>query len=120
MTLELLGWPLAAALLLAGIHAWLGLHVLARGVIFVDLALAQVAALGATVALLTGHAPHATGAYAYALAFTAAGAALLAALRDRPALARAAVPIEAVIGIVYAVAAALTVLVLDRVPLGGE
>src|SRR5205814_10517323 len=54
------------------------------------------------------------------LAFTAAGAALLAALRDRPALARAAVPIEAVIGIVYAVAAALTVLVLDRVPLGGE
>ena len=120
MTLELLGWPLAAALVLAGIHAWLGLHVLARGVIFVDLALAQVAALGATVALLTGHAPHTSGAYTYALAFTAVGAALLAALRDRPALARAAVPVEALIGIVYAVAAALTVLVLDRVPLGTE
>ena len=120
MTLELLGWPLAAALVLAGIHAWLGLHVLARGVIFVDLALAQVAALGATVALLAGHTPQGAGAYGYALGFTAAGAALLAALRDRPALARAAVPAEAMIGIVYAVAAALTVLVLERVPLGGE
>src|SRR5207253_2114605 len=62
MTLELLGWPLAAALVLAGIHAWLGLHVLARGVIFVDLALAQVAALGATVALLAGHGPQGGGA----------------------------------------------------------
>jgi zinc/manganese transport system permease protein len=120
MTLELLGWPLAAALVLAGIHAWLGLHVLARGVIFVDLALAQVAALGATVALLAGHAPHGAGAYWYALAFTAGGAALLAALRDRRGLARAAVPVEALIGIVYAVAAALTLLVLERVPLGGE
>ena len=120
MTLELLGWPLAAALVLAGIHAWLGLHVLARGVIFVDLALAQVAALGATVALLMGHTAQGAGAYGYALAFTAGGAAMLAGLRDRPALARATIPIEAVIGIVYAVAAALTVLVLERVPLGGE
>src|SRR5438105_9649105 len=120
MTLEVLGWPLAAALVLAGIHAWLGLHVLARGVIFVDLALAQVAALGATVALLAGHTPQGAGASWYALAFTAAGAAVLASLRDRPALARAAIPAEAVIGIVYAVAAALTVLTLERVPLGGE
>jgi len=120
MTLELLGWPLMAALVLAGMHAWLGLHVLARGVIFVDLALAQVAALGATVALLAGHSPHGAGAYAYALAFTAAGAALLAALRERPGLARAAIPAEAVIGIVYAVAAAVTVLVLEQVPLGGD
>jgi zinc/manganese transport system permease protein len=120
VTLDLVGWPLAAALVLAGIHAWLGLHVLARGVIFVDLALAQVAALGATVALLAGHAPQGAGAYGYALAFTAGGAGLLAALRDRPGLARATIPTEAVIGIVYAVAAALTVLVLERVPLGGE
>src|SRR5439155_1097330 len=82
--------------------------------------LAQVAALGATVALLAGHTPQGAGASWYALAFTAAGAAVLASLRDRPALARAAIPAEAVIGIVYAVAAALTVLTLERVPLGGE
>jgi zinc/manganese transport system permease protein len=118
--LEVLAWPLLAALVLAAIHAWLGLHVLARGVIFVDLALAQVAALGVTVALLAGHAPHTAGAYWYALAFTAAGAALLAGLRDRPRLLAAAIPQEALIGIVYAVAAALTVLTLERVPLGGE
>ena len=118
--LEVLAWPLVAALVLAAIHAWLGLHVLARGVIFVDLALAQVAALGVTLALLAGHAPHDDAAYWYALGFTAAGAALFAALRDRPRLLAAAIPQEALIGIVYAVAAALTVLVLERVPLGGE
>lgn len=118
--LELLAWPLVAALVLAAIHAWLGLHVLARGVIFVDLALAQVAALGVTVALLAGHAAHEPAAYWYALAFTAAGAALLASLRGRERTLPAAIPQEALIGVVYAVAAALTVLVLERVPLGGE
>jgi zinc/manganese transport system permease protein len=118
--LEVLAWPLVAALVLAAIHAWLGLHVLARGVIFVDLALAQVAALGVTVALFAGHAPHDPASYWYALGFTAAGAALFASLRDRPRLLAAAIPQEALIGIVYAVAAALTVLVLERVPLGGE
>src|SRR5581483_9251013 len=120
LMLEVLGWPLLAALVLAAVHAWLGLHVLARGVIFVDLALAQVAALGVTVALVAGHAADTNAAYWYALLFTAGGAALLAALRDRPRLLAAAIPQEALIGIVYAVAAALTVLVLERVPLGGE
>jgi zinc/manganese transport system permease protein len=114
--LELLGWPFLACLVLAGMHAYLGLHVLARGVIFVDLALAQVAALGMTAGLLAGHAPLAEATYSYGLAFTAAGAALFALTRDR----RGTVPQEAIIGIVYAVAAALTVLVLDRVPQGGE
>ncbi len=117
---EILAWPLVAALVLAAIHAWLGLHVLARGVIFVDLALAQVAALGVTVALLAGHAAHEPAAYWYALSFTAGGAALLASLRGRERMWPAAIPQEALIGVVYAVAAALTVLVLERVPLGGE
>jgi zinc/manganese transport system permease protein len=118
--IEILAWPLVAALVLAAIHAWLGLHVLARGVIFVDLALAQVAALGVTVALLAGHAAHEPAAYWYALAFTAGGAGLLASLRGRERALPAAIPQEALIGVVYAVAAALTVLVLERVPLGGE
>lgn len=113
---ELLGLPLLACLVLTGIHAYLGLHVLARGVIFVDLALAQVAALGMTAALLAGHAPLGEATYGYGLAFTAAGAAVFALTRDR----RGAVPQEAIIGIVYAVAAAATVLVLDRVAQGGE
>ncbi|OLE36357.1 MAG: hypothetical protein AUG00_10880 [Candidatus Rokubacteria bacterium 13_1_20CM_2_70_7] len=114
--LELLWLPFLACLVLTGIHAYLGLHVLARGVIFVDLALAQVAALGATAGLLAGHAAQSDAAYYYSLAFTAAGAALFALTRER----RGVVPQEAIIGIVYAVAASLTVLVLDRVPQGGE
>jgi zinc/manganese transport system permease protein len=113
---DLLAVPFLACLVLTGIHAYLGLHVLARGVIFVDLALAQVAALGVTAGLLAGHAPQSDAAYAWALGFTAGGAALLALTGGRHGV----VPQEAIIGIVYAVAAALTVLVLDRVPQGGE
>src|SRR5205085_3233143 len=107
----------------AGIHAYLGLHVLARGVIFVDLAFAQLAALGMAAALLTGHASGSDAAYGYALAFTAAGALLFTFRRGTghgPSAPSGAIPQEAIIGIVYAVAAALTVIVLDRLPQGGD
>src|ERR1700757_3468323 len=105
---ELLWLPFLACLVLSGIHAYLGLHVLARGVIFVDLALAQVAALGMTTALLVGYAPQSEAAYYYALAFTVAGAALFALTRERgTSPASRGIPQEAIIGIVYAVAAAL-------------
>jgi zinc/manganese transport system permease protein len=114
--IELLWLPFLACLILTGIHVYLGLHVLARGVIFVDLALAQVAALGISVAFLAGHPIQSEAAYWYALAFTVGGAALFAASRTH----RAPIPQEAVIGIVYAVAAAAAVLVVDRAPQGGE
>jgi zinc/manganese transport system permease protein len=114
--IELLWAPLLACLVLTAIHVYLGLHVLARGVIFVDLALAQVAALGVTVAFLAGHPIESAAAYWYALAFTLGGAALFAASRTR----RPPVPQEAIIGIVYAVSAAAAVLVVDRAPQGSE
>ena len=114
--LELLWLPFLACLVLTGIHVYLGLHVLARGVIFVDLALAQVAALGITAAFLAGHPIQSEAAYWYALAFTVGGAALFSLTRMR----RAVIPQEAVIGIVYAVSAAITVLVVDRAPQGSE
>jgi zinc/manganese transport system permease protein len=116
VALEILALPFLACLVLAGIHAYLGLHVLARGVIFVDLAFAQIAALGMAAALLAGHALGSDAAYGYALVFTAAGAALFATRRSLTTT----IPQEAIIGIVYAVAAALTVLVLDRLPQGGD
>lgn len=110
-------WPaLVAGLVLAGIHAYLGLHVITRGVIFVDLALAQVAALGSAVATLAGHPSHGATAFGYALAFALGGAGLLALTRQR----RPRVPQEALIGVVYVAAAALAVLVLDRSPEGAE
>ena len=114
--LDLLWLPFLACLVLTGIHVYLGLHVLARGVIFVDLALAQVAALGITVAVLFGHPIQSEAAYWYALAFAVAGAALFAASRPR----RAPIPQEAIIGIVYGVSAAAAVLVVDRAPQGSE
>jgi zinc/manganese transport system permease protein len=114
--IELLLWPLLAGLVLTSIHAYFGLHVLARGVVFVDLSLAQVAALGLTVAILAGHPVHSEAAYWYALAFAIAGAILFATARPY----ESSLPQEAVIGIVYAVSAALAVIVLDRAPLGAE
>src|SRR5712692_4956199 len=116
LMLELLWLPFLACLVLTGIHVYLGLHVLARGVIFVDLALAQVAALGITVAFLAGHPIQSEAAYWYALVFTVGGAALFSLTRMR----RAVIPQEAVIGIVYAVSAAITVLAVDRAPQGSE
>jgi len=113
---EFLWAPFLACLVLTAIHVYLGLHVLARGVIFVDLALAQMAALGVTIAFLAGHAIQSEAAYWYALTFTLGGAALFAASRTR----RTPVPQEAIIGIVYAVSAAAAVLVIDRAPQGGE
>src|SRR4030095_5530606 len=116
LMLDLLWIPFLACLVLTAIHVYLGLHVLAPGVIFVDLALAQVAALGVTVAFLAGHPIQSDAAYWYALAFAVGGATLFSLTRVR----HARIPQEAIIGIVYVVAAALTVLVVDRAPQGAE
>jgi zinc/manganese transport system permease protein len=114
--LELLLWPFLAGLVLTGIHAYFGLHVLARGVVFVDLSLAQVAALGLTIAILAGHSVQSEAGYWYALGFATAGAVLFAAARPY----EKALQQEALIGIVYAVSASLGVLALDRAPQGAE
>lgn len=114
--LDLLLWPLVAGLVLTGIHAYFGLHVLARGIVFVDLSLAQVAALGITLAILAGYPVQSAAAYGYALAFALGGAVLFALARRY----EGALQQEAVIGIVYAVSAALGVLALDRAPQGAE
>jgi len=102
--------PFLASLILTGIHAYLGVHVVERGVIFVDLALAQIAALGATVAILMGMDPHGSGAYWLSLAFTFAGAAVFAFARTR----RGHIPQEAFIGIAYAVASASAILAMSK------
>src|SRR5688500_8915556 len=113
---ELLLWPFVAGLVFTGIHAYLGLHVLARGVVFVDLSLAQMAALGLTVAILAGHPVQSVAGYWYALTFAIGGAVLFALARPYEKLLQQ----EAVIGIVYAVSASLGVLALDRAPQGAE
>jgi len=108
--LPFLFWPFVASLILTGIHAYLGVHVVERGVIFVDLALAQIAALGATIAILLGMSPHGRGAYFLSLGFTFLGAGIFALARTR----RGHIPQEAFIGIAYAVASATAILAMSK------
>src|ERR1700724_3500701 len=108
--LPFLFWPFVASLILTGIHAYLGVHVVERGVIFVDLALAQIAALGATIAILLGMDPHGRGAYFLSLGFTFLGAGIFSVARTR----RGHIPQEAFIGIAYAVASATAILAMSK------
>jgi len=114
--LSLLALPFAASVGFVLIHAWLGVHVLRRNVVFADLALAQLSALGATVAFAAGYAPNSAAGFGYALFFTAIGAVLLTFSRG---IARF-VSREAFVGILYVVATAATILVVDRAPQGAE
>jgi zinc/manganese transport system permease protein len=111
--LAFLAAPFVASLILTGIHAYLGVHVVERGVIFVDLSLAQIAALGATIALFTPWStgdPHAPYVYWISLLFTFMGAAVFSFIRARSAR----IPQEAIIGICYAVASAAAILAMSK------
>jgi zinc/manganese transport system permease protein len=112
-TLAFLAPPFVASLILTGIHAYLGLHVVERGVIFVDLSLAQFAALGSAVAILIPALdtdPHGAPVYWMSLGFTMIGAIVFATIRGH----RARIPQEAIIGICYAVASAATILAMSK------
>ncbi len=113
---EIMKWPFLACLLLPGILVYLGLHIVKREIIFVDLALAQVAAFGICVAILLGHDSHDWQTTAWSAALTFVGAGILTL--TRPSGKR--VPQEALIGIVYVVAAAASFLLLNRSPEGNE
>ena len=111
--LAFLAAPFVASLILTGIHAYLGVHVVERGVIFVDLSLAQIAAFGATIAMLTPLAngdPHAPAVYWISLVFTFLGAFVFSTIRSK----RARIPQEAIIGICYAVASAAAILAMSK------
>src|SRR3989454_5470540 len=114
--LALMWMPFLMCLVLTGIHAYLGFHVIAREVVFVDIALAQIAALGATAAFLFGYELETWESYASGLGFTILGALVLALTRSR----ERRVSQEAVIGVVYAVSSAGAVLLADRSPHGAE
>jgi zinc/manganese transport system permease protein len=110
--------PFLACLVLSVNHVYLGIHVIARKVIFVDLALAQIAALGATYALTLGYDPNedALKVSLFSLVFTFVGAGAFAIARMR----KERIPQEAFIGIIYAAASAAAILILSKSPTGGE
>src|SRR3954468_7545777 len=104
-------WPaIVATLIIAGIHAYLGLHVVERGVIFVDLSLAQIASLGAAIAVWQGYDAHDPAIYWMSLGFTLIGAFIFAMVKGQ----EAKIPQEAIIGISYAVASAAVILTLSK------
>lgn len=108
--------PFLVALCLIGIHTYFGIQVLARKVIFVDLALAQIAALGTTVGFMLGHPVQGATTYFYSLLFTLLAALVLAFTRKWSGR----IPQEALIGVIYVAAAALAILLIDRAPQGAE
>ncbi len=115
--LEVMKWPLIACLLLPGFLVYLGLHIVRREIIFVDLALAQVATLGTCVAILLHYEPGSTPAYLMSLGFTFVGAIIFTITRNQ---GHHHVPQEALIGIVYVVAAALGIVLLSKSAEGNE
>ncbi len=114
--IQFMMYPFLACLILTGIHTYLGQHVIERQVIFVDLSLAQIAALGASIALVLGHELSSPLSYWLSLAFTIIGALVFAFSRFKKQL----IPQEAVIGASYAVSAALLILVLSLADEGDE
>jgi zinc/manganese transport system permease protein len=114
--IQVLFLPFLACLTLTGIHVYLGIHVISRKVIFVDIALAQIAALGATVAFLLGYDPRSGGAYLFSLGFAVLAALIFSLTRTE----RDRVPQEAIIGLTYATATAAAILLADIAPHGSE
>jgi len=108
--LQFLAPAIAASLIIAGIHAYLGLHVVERGVIFVDLSLAQIASLGAAIAVWQGYDAHDPAIYWMSLGFTLIGALIFAMVKGHGAR----IPQEAIIGISYAVASAAVILTMSK------
>lgn len=108
--LTFLAAPIVAGLIIAGIHAYLGLHVVERGVIFVDLSLAQIASLGAAIAVFQGSDPHDPMIYWMSLLFTLIGAFIFAMIKGQ----EAHIPQEAIIGISYAVASAAVIITMSK------
>ena len=116
--IDINGLPLLACLSVSGILVYLGMHVVERKVIFVDLALAQIAALGVMWAILMGYnfEEDTLAATLYSLAFTFVGAAIFSITRTR----NERVPHEALIGIIYVSATAAGLVLADRFALGTE
>jgi len=114
--LSFMAAPFAACLVLVGLHAYFGIHVIERRILFVDLAVAQFAALGAVVGFAFGQHPGEPGSTLFSLSFASLAAALFALTRVRIEK----LPQEAIIGITFVVASAATILVADRAPEGAE
>ena len=115
-TITFMAPPFLAALLIVGIHSYLGIHVLKRGIIFVDLALAQMAALGTMVGILFGFAPGSSSSFVSSLGFVFVGAVLFSITRPKDTK----IPQEAIIGIIYGLSIAVAMAIADKLSGGSQ
>lgn len=114
--IDILLLPFLACVILTGMHAYLGMHIIERGVIFVDLALAQTAVLGALIGFIFGIELHTTGSYFFSLGTALITAFFLSWMRNY----ERQIQQEAVIGVLYVFAAAVCVLILSKAPSEAE
>lgn len=114
--IEFMLLPFLTTIVLTGIHVYLGLHVIARGIIFIDISLAQIAALGALIGYVLGFNLHTIENYAVSLAFSVIAGVVFSFLK----VEKFKVPLEAIIGITYVFSIALSILIMDRFPEGTE
>ena len=115
-TLLFLATPIAASILLAGVLGYFGTHILTRGIIFIDIAIAQIAALGTMIGLLLGFAEESAGVQLLSYLFTLVVIGSFAFLRTKQSV----IPAEAVIGIIYCLGLALALLLAERIPGGSN
>jgi zinc/manganese transport system permease protein len=113
---EVMFWPIVASILLPPLLVYLGLHVLKREIIFIDISMAQMASLGTCVAILFHQDLKSPVTFGISLGFTLLGALIFSTMRKR----KSEIPLEAIIGIVYVLSAAASVLFLSRAAEGNE
>lgn len=115
-SLLFLATPIAASILLAGVLGYFGTHILARGIIFIDIAIAQIAALGTMIGLLLGFAEESAGVQFFSYLATLIVIGSFSFLRTKESV----IPAEAVIGIIYCLGLALALLLAERIPGGSN
>ena len=108
--------PIAASVLLAGILSYFGNHILSRGIIFIDIAVAQVAALGTMIGLLLGYAEESAGVQAFSYLFTILVITLFSLTKSR----KQVIPQEAIIGIIYCIGLGVAMLLAELIPGGSN
>ena len=110
--------PFIGCLFIVLINVYFGIHVIKREIIFIDIALASIAALGSVVGMVLFHSTHAEHSheshgilpYLFSLGFISIASYAFTMLKHR----KISIPLEAIIGIAYAVATTLTVIILDK------
>ncbi|MFC1477127.1 metal ABC transporter permease [candidate division KSB1 bacterium] len=108
--------PITICILFAGILSYFGNHILTRGIIFIDIALAQIAALGTMIGLLLGFAEGARSLEIISLVFTLAIISVFAMTKFE----KQVIPQEAIIGIIYGLGLGLATLLSEKIPGGSN